>query len=137
MTTKLPVNPKALLARMLLVAFVVGGLIYFTSACPLAVNVSVRLPYKITSSDGSESVRRRDVREIEIVFDNDENVSVANSRLYVDRGVGPEPTAATRLSLAPGSYTVRLEFKGSEGQSVNALKEVLIEEEGDLLLDLR
>ena len=137
MTTKPPINPKALLARLLLVAFVVGGLIYFTSAFPLAVNVSVRLPYKVVSADGSEGVRRRDVREINIVFDNDDDERVAESQIYVDRGVGPEATAPTRLSLAPGAYDVTIELKVSAGKSLRVAKEILIEEEGDLVLDLR
>ena len=130
-------NPRAMLARLLLVAFVVGGLIYFTSAFPVAVDVGIRLPYKVTSTESEASVRRRDVREITIVFNNQDHDRVAETQLYVDNGVGPEPTKPARLSLVPGTYEVGITLLGKMGRRVNVVQEVAIEEEGELLLDLR
>jgi len=124
-------------ARVVLIAFVVGGLFYFTQAFPVTVDVTLRVPYKVVSTDGDKGLRRRDVREISITFENEAAEKVAQSQLYFDAGVGPEGTKPARLSLVPGSYKVLIVLNGRQGGSLQLTRETMIEEEGELTLDLR
>ena len=126
-----------MVARIVLVLFVVGGLLYFTRAFPVTVELSMRLPYKVVLADGDRGLRRRDVREISVVFENEDAETVAETQLYFEAGIGPEPTKSAQLSLVPGTYKVLITLRGRQGTNVQLSREALIEEEGELALDLR
>ena len=110
---------------------------YFTSAFPVTVDVGVRIPYKTSSESQGTSIKRRDVNEVALAFEDGDGSVAAEVQFYVPGGLGPDPTQPARVSLVPGAYKVRVRLSDSKHRSVQIVRNLVIEEEGAFVLDLR
>jgi hypothetical protein len=137
METKPLSKPRVFLARMVLAAFVVGGLFYFSQGFPLEVDLALRFPCRVASPGGTTAVLRRDVRQVDVVLHDEDGEAVQALQLYLSRGGGPDNTPSSRVSLVPGEYIAFLTLTTVDERSVSIQRSLQVEEAGELVLDLR